>query len=221
MLFGLTKDCGEFRPGIGRTHINDADGLDTGSRQLGKEQARGSPLSTQRQNFLSPLTAGVVERIGRNRDLDPFAAARNDRQHGGCGIGHPHVVLELRHVFLRRAFLRERPRQHELGFEDAPLGSTIPSRVAAIHLNHRMPYPPLSILYGMAGIALVPVPIEVLGDDPSWTMRLPERSSGFGFAALLSPEVEQGVFIVAHDDAGIRAADEGTSINLFGGSEIA
>src|SRR5216683_5251540 len=38
---GLTKDCGEFRPGIRRTHINDAYGFDAGSRQLGKEQARG------------------------------------------------------------------------------------------------------------------------------------------------------------------------------------
>ena len=38
---GLAEDCGEFRPGIGRTHINDANGLDAGSRRLGKEQARG------------------------------------------------------------------------------------------------------------------------------------------------------------------------------------
>src|SRR5215470_15666698 len=35
------KDCGEFRPGIGRTHINDANGLNAGSRRLSKEQARG------------------------------------------------------------------------------------------------------------------------------------------------------------------------------------
>src|SRR6266404_9233530 len=37
---GLAKDCGEFRPGVGRTHIDDANGLDAGSRRLGKEQAR-------------------------------------------------------------------------------------------------------------------------------------------------------------------------------------
>ena len=30
----------------------------------------------------------------------------------------PHVVLQLRHIFLGRGFFRERPRQHELGFED-------------------------------------------------------------------------------------------------------
>src|SRR5258707_9189938 len=38
---GLAKDCGEFRPRIGRTHINDANGLDAGSRRVSKEQARG------------------------------------------------------------------------------------------------------------------------------------------------------------------------------------
>src|SRR5258706_13411186 len=37
---GLTKHRGEFRPGIRRTHTNDAYGLDTGSQRLGKEQAR-------------------------------------------------------------------------------------------------------------------------------------------------------------------------------------
>src|SRR5467141_4273080 len=38
---GLTKHRGEFRPGIGGTHIDDANGLDAGSRRLSTEQARG------------------------------------------------------------------------------------------------------------------------------------------------------------------------------------
>jgi hypothetical protein len=29
-------------------------------------------------------------------------------------------MLQLRHVFFRCGFLRERPRQHELGLEDCP-----------------------------------------------------------------------------------------------------
>ena len=33
------------------------------------------------------------------------------------GRDHPHIVLQLRHVFLGRRFFRERPGQHELGFE--------------------------------------------------------------------------------------------------------
>src|SRR5215467_14319856 len=49
---GLAKDCGEFRPGIGRTHINDADGLDAKSRRLGKEQARGHAALDAAPEFL-------------------------------------------------------------------------------------------------------------------------------------------------------------------------
>jgi hypothetical protein len=49
---GLAKDCGEFRPGIRRTHINDANGLDPGSRRLGKEQARGLAALDAAPEFL-------------------------------------------------------------------------------------------------------------------------------------------------------------------------
>jgi hypothetical protein len=59
----------------------------------------------------------LVERIGINRDFDPLAAAGHDRQHGGPGIGHPHIVLQLRHVFFGGGFFRKGPRQHELGLE--------------------------------------------------------------------------------------------------------
>ena len=38
----------------------------------------GSPVSTQRQNFFSAVM--LVERIGRYGDLDPFTAARDDRE---------------------------------------------------------------------------------------------------------------------------------------------
>jgi hypothetical protein len=61
----------------------------------------------------------LVEGISRDADLDPFAAARNDRQHRRCGIRHPHVVLKLWHVLLGRKLLGEGPRQHELGLEDS------------------------------------------------------------------------------------------------------
>ena len=36
------------------------------------------------------------------------------------GIGHPHVVLQLRHVLFGRRLLGERPGQHELGLEHRP-----------------------------------------------------------------------------------------------------
>jgi hypothetical protein len=34
--------------------------------------------------------------------LDPFAAARDDRQHRGPQMGDPHIVLDLRHVLFGR-----------------------------------------------------------------------------------------------------------------------
>ena len=37
---------------------------------------------------------------------------------------------------------------------------------------------------------------------------------GLGLAALLPPEADQGGFVVAHDDPGVRAADKGAATLL-------
>ena len=55
-------------------------------------------------------------------DLDPFAAAGNHRKDSASRCNHPHIMLQLRHVFLGGRLLGERPRQHELGLEDRPGG---------------------------------------------------------------------------------------------------
>jgi hypothetical protein len=47
----------------------------------------------------------LVEHIGVDGDLDPLAAAGDYRQNGALRLDHPHVVLELGHVLLRRALL--------------------------------------------------------------------------------------------------------------------
>jgi hypothetical protein len=60
----------------------------------------------------------LVERISCNGHFNPFAAAGDDGEHRRAGLDHPHVVLKLGHVFLGRSFFRERPWQHEFGFED-------------------------------------------------------------------------------------------------------
>ena len=49
----------------------------------------------------------LIERIGMGQDLDPLAAAGNDREHRGPGRHNPHIVLQLRHV-LRRPLLPPR-----------------------------------------------------------------------------------------------------------------
>ena len=39
----------------------------------------------------------LIERIGRDADLDPLASPGNDREDRQLGIGDPHVVLQLRY----------------------------------------------------------------------------------------------------------------------------
>jgi len=51
----------------------------------------------------------LVERVAVDRDLDPLAAACDDRKNRGAGVGDPHVVLQLGHVLFGRRFLREIP----------------------------------------------------------------------------------------------------------------
>lgn len=60
----------------------------------------------------------LIERIGVNLNLDPFATAGDDRKHRTSGGHDPHVVLQLSHVLLGSGFLGEGPRQHELGFKN-------------------------------------------------------------------------------------------------------
>ena len=71
-----------------------------------------------------------------------------------------------------------------------------------------MLHPPLDVLDGLPGVALVPVPIEVLGHDPELDDEVAGEVLRFGLAPLLPPQAEQGTFVVAHDDPGVRAADE-------------
>jgi hypothetical protein len=55
---------------------------------------------------------------------------------------------------------------------------------------------------------LVPAPVEVLGHAAELDDQVTGEVLGLHFAAFLPPEAEQGGFVVAHDDAGVRAAYE-------------
>jgi hypothetical protein len=65
-------------------------------------------------------------------DLDPFAAAGDHRQHRGPAGHDPHIVLQLRHILLGRAFLENDQGSMNLASNTAPVASTRPSRVAPI-----------------------------------------------------------------------------------------
>ena len=116
-------------------------------------------------------------------------------------------------MLLGRGLFRERPGQHELGLEHRP-GALDHAVEGGRHpADHRMPDPPLDVFDGLPGIALVPVPIEVLGDQAELDDEVAGEVLRLDLAALLPPEAEQGGFIVAHDDPGVRAADEGAAVN--------
>ena len=55
---------------------------------------------------------------------------------------------------------------------------------------------------------------------PSWTIRLCREVLGLDLAALFPPQAEQGGLVVAHDDPGVRAADEGAAIRAPRRAEI-
>ena len=78
-----------------------------------------------------------------------------------------------------------------------------------------MEHLPLHLGDDLAGIALVPVPVEVLGHGAELDDQVAGQVLGLDLAALLPPEPEQGGLVVAHDDPGVRAADEGAAVRKF------
>src|SRR6516225_7005738 len=161
---GVSEERGELRPGIRRTHIDDADGLDARPRRLGQDEVGGfARLYTTPEFLFRRHEDAEIKWVHGNRDLHPFAPARDDREHRGTQVGDPHVVLELRHVLFGSGLLREGPRQHELGLKD---------RLRALHdsveggnhpRNCRMPDTALHVADPPAGVALIPGAIELLG----------------------------------------------------------
>ena len=71
-----------------------------------------------------------------------------------------------------------------------------------------MPDPALHVADLPAGVALVPGAIELLGCSPELHDQIAGEIVSLDLASLLAPKPDQGGFIVAHDDPGIRAADE-------------
>jgi hypothetical protein len=66
----------------------------------------------------------------------------------------------------------------------------------------------LDIPDAAASIALVPRPIEFLGDSPELHDQVAGRILGVDLAALYTPQTDQRGFVTAHDDPGVGAANE-------------
>src|SRR5262245_41298937 len=74
---------------------------------------------------------------------------------------------------------------------------------------------PLRGDHPLAGVALVPGPIEVLGGASELHDEVAGQVLGLSFPAFLAPELDEGRLIVAHDDPGVRATDEGAAVRPF------
>ena len=97
-----------------------------------------------------------------------------------------------------------------LASNTAPVASTMPVEGGRHPAADRMAHLALDVLDHLAGVALVPAPIEVLGDASELDDEVAGQILGLDLAALLAPQAKQGPLVVAHDDPGVRAADERT-----------
>jgi hypothetical protein len=68
----------------------------------------------------------------------------------------------------------------------------------------------------LAGFGFVPAPVEILGSKAELDKEIVGEILRLNLAAFLSPEPQQGDFIVPHNNPSIRAADERTPVNGFG-----
>ena len=212
---GPREDCRKLRPGVRRAHIDNANGLDAWLRWLDSEQGRGlTVLDTAPELPLSSDDQVLVQRIGMGRDFNPLAAAGDHREHRPPGGHDPHIMLQLRGVFLGGRFFREVPGQHEFGFEHRPACFNPPIQRCRHPAQARVPDVLLHVGNDLAGIGLVPAPIEVFGDRPELDDEVAGQVLRLDLAALFLPQPDQGGFVVPHDNPGVRAADEVAAVRV-------
>jgi hypothetical protein len=111
-------------------------------------------------------------------------------------------------MYFSAALLGERPRQHELGLEDGLRPLHDPVEGGRHPRNGRMPDPALNVPDCPSGVPLVPSAVDLLGGRPELDDEVAGEILGLGLAALLAPETDEGGLVVAHNDPGVRAADE-------------
>src|SRR5262249_29463138 len=166
-LASVRKSWEESGPSFWEPLAHDPPRLDAGARWFGAEEARRlATLNAAPELLFRRQKEVLVERIRRYLDLDPFAAAGDNREHRSPGIGDPHVVLELGHVPLCCHLLRERPGQHEFGFEHRAAAFDDAIQRGSHPADHRVANPALDIFEHLPGCALVPTSIEGLSREP-------------------------------------------------------
>jgi hypothetical protein len=71
--------------------------------------------------------------------------------------------------------------------------------------------PALNIDEDLPRISLIPAPVQVLGRNTKLDYEIARKILRVDFAPLLPPQPDEGRFIIAHNDAGIRTAYEVTA----------
>src|SRR5262249_25469004 len=107
--------------------------------------------------------------------------------------------------------MKRRPRQHEFGFKK--WSRSIDESVEGWRhsVNSRMPDPALDVGDVPDGVALVPRAIELFGGGPELNDEVAGQVLRLNLAPFLLPEADKGRFVIAHDDPGVGAADEGAA----------
>jgi hypothetical protein len=71
-----------------------------------------------------------------------------------------------------------------------------------------VPDPLLDIRDDLAGIGLVPMPVQLLGHQAHLHDKIAGEVLRLDFAAFFPPKPDESGFICTHDDPGVRATDE-------------
>ena len=67
----------------------------------------------------------------------------------------------------------------------------------------------------LPSVALVPISVEGFGHQAELDDKVAGQVLRLGLAPFLAPQADQGRFITAHDDAGVRAADEIAAVSVM------
>ena len=124
-------------------------------------------------------------------------------------------MLQLRHVFFGGGFFREGPGQHELGFEDRPTGIDQAIQGRRHPFDDGMLDFALHMLDGLASVALIPAPVEVLGGRSKLHDQIIGEIFRLDLAALLPPQPNQHRFVATHDHPGIGATDKRAAMDVI------
>ena len=100
-----------------------------------------------------------------------------------------------------------------LASNTAPVASTMPSRVAAIQRTTGCCTRRWTSVRTWPVLRSNQCRLRGSVTTPSWTMRLPERSSGSTSPRFSRHRRRSAAFVIAHDDPGVGAADEALAVS--------